>query len=556
MRRRIAGWLAALLLTLAAPVAVMLTAPSAWAHAALVEAVPPDGARLDRPPAEVSLRFNEPVSPVSVRVLGPDGRAIALPSRPAVEEDTLRVALPAGLAAGTHVVSFRVVSADGHPVAGSVLFGIGAAPDRGAAHAEQVPDATLLAAAAVRGLHYGSLLAAVGGGLFLVLVLGRWSPVGWNPVGRRLTPGLCLGIGIAALVTVLNVGLAGAVLEGAPLTGLAKAAAWKTGVTSSAGASAALALLSLIATALGLALDDRGLAERGLAGAVLLVAGAVGAALALTATGHAATAEPRWLSAPLVALHALGVAFWIGAFWPLAVVLRTEPATEAARVVRRFSGLAMGAVAVLVLAGAGLSVLQLAEPRAILDTAYGQIWLGKMVCVIVLLVLAAVNRLRLTPDLDVSGGMAAARLRGSLYTEMVVAVLILLFTAGLGTTPPPRVQAQQAGATAPAGFSTAVTVKGRPALITVTPARPGPNRIVVQIAQPDGTPLTALEVSAELALPSAGIEPISRKLKAESPGVYAADGVELPLAGAWSVRVDALVSDFEKALFRAEVVVK
>ncbi|MBP2295895.1 copper resistance CopC/CopD family protein [Azospirillum rugosum] len=557
MRRHLTGLtgcFAALLLMLAVtPAVVIMAAPAAWAHAVLVEAVPPDGAGLDRPPAEVSLRFNEPVSPVSVRVLGPGGAELALPSPPAVGagagDGTLRIALPAGLAAGTHVVSFRVVSADGHPVAGSILFGIGAAPDRGIVQAEEGRQATLLVAAAARWLHYGSLLAAVGGGLFLALVLD-----GWSPVGRRLKPGLCLGVGIAALAAVLNVGLAGAVLEGAPLSGLIGASVWKTGVASSTGASAALALLGLVAAALGLALE-----ERGRAGAVLLLAGAAGAALALTATGHAPTAEPRWLSAPLVALHTLGVAFWIGSFWPLAVVLRTEPAAEAARIVRRFSGLAMAAVAVLVLAGAVLSVLQLAEPRAIVDTPYGQIWLGKMVCVLVMLVLAAVNRLRLTPDLapglEAAGPAAAARLRGSLFTEMVAAALVLLFTAGLGTTPPPRTRGEVAEAES-TGFSTVVTVKGRPALITVTPARPGPNRLAVQIEQADGTPLDAQEVSAELALPSAGIEPISRVLGKAGPGIYAADGVELPLAGEWAVRVDALVSDFEKALYRTEVTVR
>jgi len=545
MRRRIAGWLAALLVLLAAPAMVLLAAPAAWAHAVLVEAVPPDGARLDRPPAEVSLRFNEPVSPVSVRVLGPDGTEIALPAPPTADDGTLRIALPSALAAGTHVVSFRVVSADGHPVAGSVLFGVGAAPDRGAVHADEARNSTLLAAAVVRAVHYGSLLAAAGGGLFLAWVLGRWSPV-----GRRLRPGLCLGVGIAALAVVLNVGLAGAVLEGAPLAALAGASVWKTGVGSTTGLSAAVALLSLIAVALGLALE-----ERSAAGTALLVGGAVGAALALTATGHAATADPRWLSAPLVALHTLSVAFWIGSFWPLAVVLRTEPVAESSRILRRFSGLATLAVAVLVFAGAGLSVLQLADPRAIVGTAYGQIWLGKMVCVLVLLALAAFNRWRLTPALDETGTLAAARLRGSVYTEMVVAALVLLFTAGMGTTPPPRTQAMsEAGAeAAPAGYTTVLSVKGRPAVITVTPARPGPNRVEMQVAQRDGTPLNAMEVSAELALPSAGIEPITRTLKAVGPGVYAVDGVQLPLPGAWTVRVDVLVSDFEKALYRTEL---
>ena len=530
MHRRIVGLLAALML--------LAGAPAAGAHAVLVESVPADGARLDRPPAEIRLRFNEPVQPVSVRVLGPGGQAIPLPGPVKAGDGTVIAPLPPELTAGTHVVSYRVSSGDGHPVAGSLLFGIGAPPDRSAVHSEQAREATILAATLARALHYASLLVAAGGGLFLALVPGLWSPV-----NGRLKPGLCLGVGVAALAVVLNVGLAGAVLEGAPLAALAGASAWKTGVTSTSGFSGVLALLSLIVVALGLALEGRGRT-----GAALLVGGAVGAALALTATGHAATAEPRWLSVPLVAVHGLAAAFWVGSLWPLAVTLRTETAQVAARIVRRFSGIAIGAVAALLLAGAGLSALQLAEPRAILASAYGQIWFGKMVCVAVLLGLACFNRLRLTPGLESAG--TAGRLHGSVFTEMVVVGLVLLFTAAMGTTPPPRARV---ASDAEASYTAAIVAKRRQAVVTITPARPGPNRIELRLTHADGAPLAVKEVTVQAALPSAGIEPLERALGAAGPGVYAADGVDLPAAGAWAVRLDVLVSDFEKALFRTEV---
>lgn len=533
---------------------LLADAPAAWAHAVLLDSVPPDGARLESPPAEVTLRFNEPVTPVSVRVLGPGGRALVLPGPPAGGDGVLRIPLPAGLDPGTHVVSYRVASGDGHPVAGSLLFGVGAVPDASAMGAakgkEQGRDAVILAALAVRAIHYGSLLAAAGGGLFLALVLGRWSPV-----NRRLKPGLCLCVGAAALAAVLNVGFAGVLLEGAPASALADASAWRAGAASATGLSGAVALLGLLAVALGLVLD--GAPEgRGAAGTVLLTGGAVGTALALAATGHAATAEPPWLSVPLVALHGLGAAFWIGSLWPLAVVLRTEAPESALRIVRRFSGWALAAVGLLLAAGAGLSLLQLADPRAVLDTAYGQIWLGKIVCVAVLLGLAALNRLRLTPALSYAGTAAAARLRGSVFTEMAVAALILLFTAALGAIPPPRarVEAAESLRGRPAGHTATVATQGWQAVISVTPARPGRNRVEVRVARPDGTPAPALETEIRFALPAAGIEPIVRALPpAGGPGMFAADGVELPLAGVWAVGLDVLVSDFEKALFRTEL---
>ncbi|NUB17356.1 hypothetical protein GAY28_36755 [Azospirillum brasilense] len=87
----------------------------------------------------------------------------------------------------------------------------------------------------------------------------------------------------------------------------------------------------------------------------------------------------------------------------------------------------------------------------------------------------------------------------------------------------------------------------------VPPASPGTNGGEVRLAGPDGAPLYSLEVSAELALPTARIEGITRPLPKVAPGVYASDGITLPVAGSWAVRLDALVSDFEKVPFRAVV---
>lgn len=71
-----------------------------------------------------SLTFSEPVSPLSLRLVRPDGSSIPL-DRFDVKNRTVRIKAPAGLARGTHVLSWRVISADGHPIGGSVVFSIG-----------------------------------------------------------------------------------------------------------------------------------------------------------------------------------------------------------------------------------------------------------------------------------------------------------------------------------------------------------------------------------------------------------------------------------------------
>ncbi len=108
----------ALALLLALP-----SAGSAFAHATLLKAEPADGSTLAEAPAAFVLTFNEPVSPIALRLIEPDGSGRDLAG--AVARDAV-VSIPAPpLAKGTHALSWRVISADGHPVGGSVVFSVG-----------------------------------------------------------------------------------------------------------------------------------------------------------------------------------------------------------------------------------------------------------------------------------------------------------------------------------------------------------------------------------------------------------------------------------------------
>src|SRR5438552_1000811 len=86
----------------------LLQAPSAWAHASLVRTEPTDGITVAEPPANLKLIFNEPVSPLLMRLIAPTGET----STPdAAAENTTVTITPRELQRGTHVLSWRVVSA-------------------------------------------------------------------------------------------------------------------------------------------------------------------------------------------------------------------------------------------------------------------------------------------------------------------------------------------------------------------------------------------------------------------------------------------------------------
>src|SRR4029077_8963059 len=112
-------------LAIAVLLVLALALPSrAHAHAALLRAEPADGAVLAQSPASMKLTFNEPVSPLVMRIVGPAGELMA-PMSVSVDNAVVTI-VPPRLPQGTNVLSWRVVSADGHPVGGSLLFAVGA----------------------------------------------------------------------------------------------------------------------------------------------------------------------------------------------------------------------------------------------------------------------------------------------------------------------------------------------------------------------------------------------------------------------------------------------
>ncbi len=112
------GVLALLCLQLAAP------APAS-AHARLETTSPQDGATLSAAPPEVMLRFNEAVNGDLSKVTVTSGSEDVTKGAPEVDGNSLYQPLDSAMPAGEYTVTYKVVSADGHPVSGSFSFTYG-----------------------------------------------------------------------------------------------------------------------------------------------------------------------------------------------------------------------------------------------------------------------------------------------------------------------------------------------------------------------------------------------------------------------------------------------
>jgi methionine-rich copper-binding protein CopC len=115
--RTLAGGLAA------AIAVILLGAGSAAAHARLVSATPAAGATLTSAPPAVRLEFDGPPYDIGLGVVvtSPSGQTMSQ-GRAGIVGNTVVAPLAPLTAAGTYVVAWRVVSADGHPVSGRYTF--------------------------------------------------------------------------------------------------------------------------------------------------------------------------------------------------------------------------------------------------------------------------------------------------------------------------------------------------------------------------------------------------------------------------------------------------
>ena len=180
---------------------LIASATGASAHASLVASEPADGAILRAPPASVVLRFNEPVSPLAFKLIdaagGAHDRLNAVPSG-----ETITITPPAELPKGTQTLSYRIVSADGHPVGGVVAFSIGM--PGGASVARSEGDRWRVGAIwALRLLQLSGLIAGVGGVYFLAWVAPAAAT---RPLSRQIGAMLALG-GLAACMAIGSQGL-------------------------------------------------------------------------------------------------------------------------------------------------------------------------------------------------------------------------------------------------------------------------------------------------------------------------------------------------------------
>jgi copper transport protein len=543
---------------------VAASAP-ALAHAVLVSTSPPDRAELTEPPDRVTITFNEPVEVATgaLRVFDRDARRVDTGQLPTDDPATVAAGLPADLPDGGYVATYRVVSADSHPLAGVFAFTVGdaeAVDDRVVAELFGGAGDDLLGVVGpvLRGASYLATLLAAGALAFTALVARRDED---RVLARRVGSRAALvGVG----VSLLAIPVQGAAIAG---VGVWEAATSTTVlgevIGSSFGDSSLLRITGLFALWALWRIET----------SPALIGIAAGAGLgSYVLDGHQRSFEPAWVLRGADIVHLGAAAFWFAGLVLLGLILRRGPgdpgrggAVDVARTVARFSSLALVSVLLLTAAGAAMAVPLVGSPRALTSTTYGWLLVAKVVAVGAVVVLAVYNRQRLVPAVSalippagasvdlpsgtepartLAAGSAWERLGVTMRVEAGVLAAVLVLTGFLVSQQP----AAEAGGLGGLFETTAALTDDLQVDLVVDPNRAGRNTIHLYVLDATGRPSAEVEdLALELSFLPQDIGPIPVEPFFAGPGHWVATVDELAFAGEWEVRVVAGLDRFTEA---------
>lgn len=509
-------------------------APSvAFAHASLDNSVPASGATLIESPPQIVLDFDESVETALgfIRLFASDGSRIDLPaiSRDGADTSIVRVDAPR-LDDDTYVVTYRVVSVDGHVVDGALTFQVGEGPKldvaevlAGALADSGTNDVVAAATRIARLVGYVALAVSLAAAFFLL------GTVVADPVGRLLRRLLAAAAAVLSFASVALLGLQGAGLEGG---GLRSAWRWAT-ISDISDTRVGHALLVRAGIAAFIAIVGVVAVRTGRVGSILRFAAVLGfVVLPMTYSfaGHPGAVSPLVPAVGVSMLHVAAVATWFGGL----VVLGGFAPMRDVETVTWFSHRAAVLVAVAVVTGVVQSLLVVDDISNVLDITYGKVLLTKVVVVGVMLLAAAVVRRRFLDS-------GVARLRSALVVEAVVGLLVLGVTTGLVAETP-----RSTASSAP--FATTLVQGETLVNVTVSPARVGPVEMHVIVTKPGGSLEAVASARVRLSSKERDVPTIMIEPSQVGPNHFVATA-QVPYSGEWKLDVVLVEADGRESLF-------
>lgn len=536
-----AGLLALVVVPLLVAVVVTgWTSGAVSAHAQLLSITPANDELLASAPSEVVLQFNEPVSLSGGRVRVLDDVAEQVSSAPVTTDSTITVPLAADLRDGTYTITYEVVSADSHRIAGASVFHVGTRTN------DVLADVADPAADIAWGIRLGAVGfsvvgyagALVAAGVYALTVYGdrtrslRRRDEHAGDDLRRRWDGVVVRAAVLGAVGLIASAPFRIARVGGGLDALRDNDVIRSTLRGPIGLALVVTVVGLLAVAV--AVDQR--APSWLGGLF-----ALGALVGFVLEGHT-RAERESLMIVGDVVHLAAGAVWAGGIAGLIVAFRSgADVGRLAPLVRRFSNAAVGAVFAVSVTGVLMAWVILPKAGELASTGWGNALIVKVALVVIVIGLGAYNNRRLVAA--VATESARRRLGRMVMGEAAILLAVVAVTGVLVTRSP-----LTSDAAPPAAEPTVLTVEmsdGGSVELSIAPSRVGTNTLHLVLRDDEGRIVNPVEdPTVELTQPELDIGPLRPELTAVYIGEYQAN-VELSYPGAWTIDIRVRVSDFD-----------
>jgi copper transport protein len=531
------------LAVLAGLLSTLALGTAASAHATLVRTDPSSGGVVASLPGQITLTFSEGVRPIveRIRVLGPDRSRVDTGAAAAGTNVTIKLRNDASR--GTYLVTFRVISADSHPIAGSYTFAVGSpsanAPSASDAAEDRADPVVATALGTARFLGYTGLVLLFGPLLFLARL--------WPKRLSRRLPARLLSAGLITLAfsTLAEMYLQAPYTAGTSLFGVSSTAL-RDALSGTFGSTHVVRLAVILAIALIVRPFVQPAGPTNIDLGVMAFLGVIGVGT-WPLSGHPASSPVPAVSMVADAVHLAAMATWLGGLVILGVVMLLRAnGRELAAILPVWSSWALLAVIALVMTGIAQAIIEVVTVSALFDTAYGLLVLGKAALLLGAVGVAFFSR-RLVGRIS-AGEAAAAKpsarlLRRTVIAELAVTGVVLALAAALVQTPPART----ADSSVQQPFTTTLTSNLFQVRIELFPMRVGANTLHLYAFNPQGSgPQTVLQWSVTATPADGSVEALTVPILPLAED-HATSEPTFPTAGDWDLKLTLRTTDVDQA---------
>ena len=541
------------------------------AHANQINSVPAPNSELDESPDRVIIWFSEPIeeSFSVITVLNSAAERVDLDdsARDSSEPTAMSVGLPP-LGNGTYTVVWKNLSAvDGHKVIGSYVFSVGEPISAGAQiDAAEQPLLQTVADPWLRWLIFVVAAIVMGGLIFEIVVsvpvvFSESSRDSWQAaataVSERWSKLSLIALGLMVVAMVGQLLQQTAVISGdsafAPdfeiLRTVAFDSSWGRLWVYRMVAVVAIVALFFLARRTAFETteqdeeDDRSLVGDSFIAQLAALVGLVFLGL-ISASSHNAASPPEVKTLATVTdfVHLISSMVWLGGVIYLAIsvpiLLTRLTSVDLSELlsasVSRFTVIAVMSAGTLVVTGIFSSYMQVTVPAAT-ATPYGWFLVGKILLIIPLFALAAVNGFRIARKFG-NGGERAFRKSLLFETGLVLAVFVAV--GWLASLEPARQYAGRIGISVDDHASYQDSADGTVFDVAIEPAEVGNNDLRVQIAKPNGDPIdNAVDVRVRLKFVDDDLGEPLVSLQDTGNGLWQLKDAQLNIAGEYQAEV-------------------